>query len=378
MNTENKDPNQVPDTGHSWDDGAIRELINDPPGWWVLLFHASVIFAIAYFIRYPSIPLPGGETPGVAGWTSIQEYHQSLAERDAVRAPWEARLEPLSAQQVLLTDSLNNEPAANALLMAAQDLLDSLRLDFDSSEERVTRALERNQEGLDSTAFISAYQGISDELKAILPSTGFSRQATAEASVKAAQEVIYSSKLTEYTLRSAKVLFGDKCAACHGSGGQGNVGFPVLVDDDWLYGGKIENIVQTLQNGRRGVMPPHEASLSTEETNDLVQYLVGLPQGEEHAAGQALYTSKGCVGCHGVDAKGNPFLGSANLTDAVMRFVPEEGESIADSIRHTILYGVNSGHAQGRDAVMPKFGDRLSAQEIERLSVYVWKFGGGQ
>lgn len=57
---------------------------------------------------------------------------------------------------------------------------------------------------------------------------------------KSAAEILADKELTDYTLRSAKVLFGDNCAACHGNGGQGNPGFPVLADDDWLFGGSIE------------------------------------------------------------------------------------------------------------------------------------------
>ena len=52
-----------------------------------------------------------------------------------------------------------------------------------------------------------------------------------------AEAIMADPGLTQYTLASAKVLFGDYCSACHGSGGQGNPGFPVLADDDWLYGG---------------------------------------------------------------------------------------------------------------------------------------------
>src|SRR4029078_9811716 len=42
-----------------------------------------------------------------------------------------------------------------------------------------------------------------------------------------------------------KTVFGDNCAPCHGSGGAGAKGFPNLNDDDWLWGGTLDQIMQT-------------------------------------------------------------------------------------------------------------------------------------
>ncbi len=70
-----------------------------------------------------------------------------------------------------------------------------------------------------------------------------------------AAAILADDELSNYVVRSAKVLFGDNCAACHGTGGAGNPGYPVLVDDDWLWGGTIETIEQTVTMGRNGMMP---------------------------------------------------------------------------------------------------------------------------
>ncbi len=191
-----------------------------------------------------------------------------------------------------------------------------------------------------------------------------------------AAAILADDELTEYVVRSAKVLFGDKCAACHGTGGAGNPNFPVLVDDDWLYGGKIENIVQSITNGRRGFMPAHEGKLSDQEIADLAKHVKALSEGGEYAPGKELYLGKGgCFACHGQDAKGNTAMGSANLTDGIWRFAPGTEESIAYTIRH----GVNDPNdPKTRDAVMPKFGGKLSETDINKLAVYVYKLGGGQ
>ncbi len=189
-----------------------------------------------------------------------------------------------------------------------------------------------------------------------------------------AKEVLANPGLSDYVVASAKVLFGDNCAACHGGGGQGNVGFPVLADDDWLYGGSIENIQQTITNGRKGIMTAHGKILSDAEIDSLAEaVLAGNPTSDPN------FTQKGCIACHGMDGKGMAVLGSANLTDGIYRFRPTEGQTQLDSIKYTIKYGVNDAtEPKTREAQMPAFGDRLSADEIKKLAVYVHKFGGGQ
>ena len=191
-------------------------------------------------------------------------------------------------------------------------------------------------------------------------------------SAMSAADILKDEGLAEYTVASAKVLFGDNCAACHGSGGQGGPGFPVLADDDWLYGGDINTLVQTITMGRKGMMPAKGgAELTPAEVDSLAKSIV-----EGKVAKNPLFLAKGCIGCHGPDAKGMKPLGSANLTDQIYRFVPVNGETVLDSVKQTITGGVNV--PGGRVAEMPSFGDRLSKDEIKKLAVYVYKLGGGQ
>ena len=190
---------------------------------------------------------------------------------------------------------------------------------------------------------------------------------------KSAAAILADDELSDYVVRSAKVLFGDNCAGCHGTGGAGNQGYPVLADDDWIYGGTIENIEQSIANGRQGIMPSHGDQLSAAELDGLVSAIMsGKP------ASDANFMAKGCFACHGADGKGNPFIGGVDLTDSIYRF--DEADQAA-SIRYTIEHGVNSQSSdpKSRDAVMPKFGGgKLGQTEIKKLAVYVHKLGGGK
>ena len=187
-----------------------------------------------------------------------------------------------------------------------------------------------------------------------------------------AAAIVADDELSNYVIRSAKVLFGDNCSACHGSGGQGIVSFPVLADDDWLYGGTVEDIEASITMGRKGMMPAQSALVSSDEAEKLASAILA-----GNIASEPLFMEKGCAGCHGVDGKGIAPLGSANLTDSIYRFVAEDQ---AYSIKHTIMHGVNDpSDPQTRNAEMPTFGGtKLSESDIKKLAVYVHKLGGGQ
>lgn len=193
-----------------------------------------------------------------------------------------------------------------------------------------------------------------------------------------AADIVGDSEMKRYAELSAKVTFGDHCAACHGSGGQGKPGYPVLVDDDWLYGGSLDTIIETITDGREGDMPAFGEDLSEKEISDLVAFVIATSKGEEFPAGRAVFMGEtsgeaGCTDCHGEDARGMHDMGSANLTDRIWRF----GGS-AEAIRRTITYGVNQDNDRTRRVRMPTFGEKLTGDEIKKLAVKVWSFGGGE
>ncbi|MEJ1382002.1 MAG: cytochrome-c oxidase, cbb3-type subunit III [Candidatus Sedimenticola sp. (ex Thyasira tokunagai)] len=188
---------------------------------------------------------------------------------------------------------------------------------------------------------------------------------------KSAAEILADPDLKGYTLAAAKVLFGDNCAACHGSKGQGAPTFPVLVDDDWLFGGSVETVEQTITNGRKGIMTSNSKIMSGIEIDQLAQDIMAGT-----VTANPNFTAKGCIACHGPQGKGMHILGSANLTDKIWRFAEEDQLA---SIKYTITHGVNdASDSQTRQAEMPVFGNRLSKDEIKKLTVYVKDLTGGQ
>ena len=195
--------------------------------------------------------------------------------------------------------------------------------------------------------------------------------------------ILADSELSKYVTRSGKVLFSDNCAACHGQSGEGSpqngakfaarergLMAPILLDDDWLFGGKIDDIHASISGGRQGMMMAHKDMLSAAELDSLANAVAaGTP------TSTPLFAEKGCTACHGEDGKGVAAMGSANLTDKIWRF-----DGSVEGIKQTIKFGVNSGDSESRNAVMPNFTEagKLSAVDMKKLAVYVYKFGGGQ
>jgi len=193
------------------------------------------------------------------------------------------------------------------------------------------------------------------------------------------QQLLADDGMRNFAESSAKAIYGDNCAGCHGAGGEGAPGlFPVLADDDWLFGGDIDTITESIADGRMGQMPAHAEMLSPDEIGQLADMVLAASEGKATPEQFAQFNDIGCSGCHGEDAAGGVINdlgnGAANLTDRIWRFSNSREEII-----RTISYGVNQEDVPNtRVAIMPAFGEQLSPEDIKMLAVKVHQFGGGK
>jgi len=190
------------------------------------------------------------------------------------------------------------------------------------------------------------------------------------------KEIQQDPELLAFSLRGGEVAFKENCAACHGTGAQGRKGFPNLNDDDWIWGGKLEDIHTTLLYGirsghdkaRRNAMPSFglDKILTREEIEHTANFVASLSTKDpfKDKVGRKIF-SQNCVACHGKKGQGNRKLGAPNLADKIWLY----GGSKED-ITHTITYS--------RSGVMPFWSDRLSPEQIKQLSLYVHSRGGGE
>ena len=182
-----------------------------------------------------------------------------------------------------------------------------------------------------------------------------------------------------FTQSMAKVLFADNCAACHGAGGTpAMIGqYPNLRDDDWLWGGDIAQIEQTIAQGRNGFMPAFGQVLSAKQIDELASHVLSLSGHSVDAAkaeaGRAIFQGKegGCHYCHTESGKGMYSQGAANLADAVWTVADVPGAS-DDAGR---VEAVSAVIRDGVQRHMPAWRGRLDDTQIKLLTVYVHSLG---
>ncbi|HMA70494.1 MAG TPA: cytochrome-c oxidase, cbb3-type subunit III [Xanthobacteraceae bacterium] len=275
-------------TGHEWD--GIKELNTPLPRWWVWLFYATILWSFGYWVLYPAWPTISGYTTGVLGYTNRTQIAADLADLQKLRGD-----KAVALQQTSLAD------------------------------------IEKD------------------------------------------------SALLAFAQAQGKAAFANNCAPCHGVGATGGFGYPNLNDDDWLWGGTITAIRETIAYGvRSGNEKGHESAMPGFGKNGIlkpdeivavanyVRSLSDLPvrPGVDLAKGKATFADS-CSSCHGDDGKGNQDLGAPNLTDRIWLFGAEEA-AIIDTITN------------GRAGVMPAWTDRLDPATINALAVYVHTLGGGK
>lgn len=195
------------------------------------------------------------------------------------------------------------------------------------------------------------------------------------------QTILGDAEMMAFTRSMAVGLFGDNCMPCHGAGGAGVMGlFPNLADDDWLWGGTVEDIEATITHGRYGFMPSFRETFDDRQLDDVASYVLSLSGQPADAAAAArgkdiFQTSTGgCYYCHGTDAKGMKSQGSANLTDQIWTIANVPGADTPGQKKELVKNVISNGVQR----TMPHWSDRLDDAQIKLLTVYVHELGGGQ
>jgi cytochrome c oxidase cbb3-type subunit 3 len=189
-----------------------------------------------------------------------------------------------------------------------------------------------------------------------------------------------NEELLNYATQKGAAVFRTWCSQCHGSGAAGvqASGYPNLLDDDWLWGGDIESIHQTIAYGIRNEdyadtrwsqMPAYGEIFSDEETASVVNYVQTLSGGTPNdaslvAAGEELYLDN-CAACHMEDGSGDPWQGAPALNDQIWLYGGDY-----ETLTYTVV--------NARFGIMPGWEDRLSEAQINAVSAYVHGLGGGE
>ena len=202
--------------------------------------------------------------------------------------------------------------------------------------------------------------------------------ASAELLDASLQDIQSNLDLQQFAMAMGESAFGDNCATCHGAGGRGAKGYPMLADDVWLWDGTLDGIETTIRHGIRheedpdtrfSAMPAfgRDGLLTSTQIDDLVQYVLSLSgkqTGPVSAGAEDLFITN-CASCHGMDATGSHDIGAPNLTDVDWLY----GSDPAD-VRATIQ--------NARNSHMPAWQGRLDDATIKALAVYVNSLGNDE
>ncbi len=183
--------------------------------------------------------------------------------------------------------------------------------------------------------------------------------------------------LYAFAIAGGQAAFKDNCSTCHGTGAAGGPGYPNLNDDDWLWGGKLADIYQTLRFGIRSTHPETRISqmpafgkdglLTPAQVDHVVDYVLTLSGGEHKATyeqGKTIF-AENCAACHGDTGTGGRDFGAPNLTDKIWLYGGER-----EKVYQTVFYA--------RAGVMPTWEGRLTPDTIRQLAIYVHSLGGGE
>jgi cytochrome c oxidase cbb3-type subunit 3 len=188
-------------------------------------------------------------------------------------------------------------------------------------------------------------------------------------------EIQNDPELYAFAIAGGKTMFKENCAACHGTGAEGRKGFPNLNDDDWLWGGKLEDIYNTIKYGVRSnhektyslQMPAFakDGILKHEQIESIAEYVLSLSGKNPNATvGEELF-KQNCASCHGDKGQDNREFGAPNLSDKIW-FYGGDKSAIVQQINNP------------RHGVMPTWEARLPDSTIKQLAVYVHSLGGGE
>lgn len=274
-------------TGHEWD--GIKELNTPLPKWWLYTFYATIVWALGYFVLYPSWPGLSGHAPGVLGWTMRGEIAETMAQAQRAQAPFVNRIDAASLEDIAKSTDLRN-----------------------------------------------------------------------------------------FAIAGGRSIFADNCGPCHGAGAAGSKGFPNLVDDNWIWGGTLDDIHTTIQNGIRNSNPDSRIAqmprfgadkiLDAKQIDDVAEYVLSLSRRSRNAAaverGAVVY-SENCEACHLQGGAGNPEMGAPSLAANIWLYGGDKA-TLVETITNS------------RAGAMPGWSERLDAARIKMLTIYVHSLGGGK
>lgn len=282
---------ETPTTGHEWD--GIHELDNPLPRWWLYIFYASILAAVAYWVLMPAWPLVNGYTHGLlnhsdrrivaadmrALQTDRAENYQRLlnASYDEIVGDPDLREFAFAAGQAAFGDNCRTcHGAGGAGAPGFPSLADDVWIWGGSLAE------------IEHTINVGVRSAHQDTRMSQMPAFGRDQLLT-RSEIADVTEYVLSlgpARAREQPDAAAAArgagVYAAQCASCHGPNGAGDrtQGAPSLLDDIWLYGGSRAEVRRQIEQGRAGIMPNWDRRFDPAMVRALAVYVYALGGGE--------------------------------------------------------------------------------------------------
>ena len=272
-------------TGHEWD--GIKELNTPLPSWWVWVFYATIVWAIGYWVVYPSIPTASTHYEGMAGWNARSALDQELAAAEEARSGWMSELKASSLAEIVEDPELMTYARAGGGIAFADNcapchgaggagnpgyptLGDDAWIwggTLDEIQTTITHGI-RNESPESRASQMPPFGYLSDQDQQAIAS-----YVAAMASGNASEGM------------DGQEQFVNNCGlACHGEDGSGQqmIGSPPLNDQIWLCPGRDtcvpevsveEHVMRQMANPKHGVMPAWSGRLDETTIKMLTVYV---------------------------------------------------------------------------------------------------------
>ncbi|MBK9325268.1 MAG: cytochrome-c oxidase, cbb3-type subunit III [Hydrogenophilales bacterium] len=292
-------------TGHVWD-GDLQEFNNPLPTWWIYTFYVTVLFALVYWVAYPSWPVGKSFLPGINTVT----YVNAQGEEESWHWNTRAKLlvetqEAVAAQKPyfdkiasLPYENVTKDPELSSFVVSAGKAL------FSENCAACHQAGGQGKIGLfpnltdDDWLHGGGFENIHETLtkgrRGYMPP--FSEALAPERIDELANYVVSLSggKADPAKTAKGKDLFHSHAAACfycHGDDARGrrDIGSANLTDKVWLWAdvpgaesdaARIAAVRRVIAGGlNKGVMPAWEGRLNPEQIRLLTIYVHELGGG---------------------------------------------------------------------------------------------------
>lgn len=278
-------------TGHIWN--GIKELDTPIPRGVLLFLIVTHVFAVLWWFLLPTWPLGRTYTKGLLGIDQKTTVEETLREGADARASWMSKIDSMSYDEIRADERLmatvrstgNQLFGDNCAACHGRDGKGGNNYPDLTDDDWLWGG---GPEKIQQTLMVGINSRHPDTRIAQMPAFGRDEMLDRQQVLDVAAYVISLNDPTTSTAKNVnqidkgREVFLTTCAACHGENAKGkpDVGAPNLTDGQWVYGGSLQSIIDTIHGGRQGHMPTWDERLSPSEIKILALYVNALGQVE--------------------------------------------------------------------------------------------------